>query len=197
MEKSTEAAERRLWIGNLDIRVTEYQLVKILQKYGDIENFELVYHRTGPLAGQSRGYAFVTYKTKQNATTAIQRLTGKQIDGRSIAVGLAKTFSEGEDRAKPKIEIPALGGSAGATSSSSSSDRKKFAIQAIEAKLKVLESQQSGDDFEVNKSVSSEASVIQRYQFNKGPERTQRNTMVNRQRPRHKNSGPYNRHTKR
>lgn len=39
-----------------------YQLVKILQKYGDIENFELVYHRTGPLAGQSRGYAFVTYK---------------------------------------------------------------------------------------------------------------------------------------
>lgn len=189
--------------------------MKILQKYGDIENFELVYHRTGPLAGQSRGYAFVTYKTvrfllisgrnpplkyfilqKQNATTAIQKLTGKQIDGRSIAVGLAKTFSETEDKAKPKIEIPALGGTGGA-SSSSTADKKRIAIQAIEAKLKVLESQRSGDDFEVNKSVSSEASLIQRYQFNKGQEKTQRNTMANRHRQRHKNSGPYNRHTKR
>uniref|UniRef100_A0A1B0D4L0 Uncharacterized protein n=1 Tax=Phlebotomus papatasi TaxID=29031 RepID=A0A1B0D4L0_PHLPP len=133
---------------------------------------------------------------KQNATTAIQKLTGKQIDGRSIAVGLAKTFSETEDKAKPKIEIPALGGTGGA-SSSSTADKKRIAIQAIEAKLKVLESQRSGDDFEVNKSVSSEASLIQRYQFNKGQEKTQRNTMANRHRQRHKNSGPYNRHTKR
>ncbi|XP_059622955.1 probable RNA-binding protein 18 [Phlebotomus argentipes] len=196
MEKNPEAAEKRLWIGNLDTRVTEYQLVKILQKYGDIENFELVYHRTGPQAGQSRGYAFVTYKTRQNAATAIQKLTGKQIDGRSIAVGLAKTFSENEDRFKTRIEIPALGGAAG-SSSGASVDRKKIAIQAIEAKLKVLESQRSGDDFEVNKSVSSEASLIQRYQFNKGQERSHRGTLASRQRQRHKHSGPYHRHTKR
>ncbi|GAB0090194.1 hypothetical protein DMENIID0001_048890 [Sergentomyia squamirostris] len=168
MEKKSEVAEKRLWIGNLDIK-----------------------------AGQSRGYAFVTYKTKQNASTAIQMLTGKKIDGRAIAVGLAKTFNEDEaDKTKAKIEIPALAGPA-SSSASSTVDKKRFAIMAIEAKLKTLESQRSGDDFEVNKSVSEEASLIQRYQFNKGQERNQRNTLPSRHRPRHKPSRPYNRHSKR
>lgn len=47
-----------------------YHLLKLLQKHGTIEKFDLLFHRTGPLAGHPRGYAFVTYTTKDEAVTA-------------------------------------------------------------------------------------------------------------------------------
>lgn len=39
-----------------------FQLLKILQQFGEIEKFDMLFHRSGPLFGQPRGYAFVTYK---------------------------------------------------------------------------------------------------------------------------------------
>ena len=42
--------------------VNWYQLLKILQKCGQIEKFDMIFHKSGPLAGQARGYAFVTYR---------------------------------------------------------------------------------------------------------------------------------------
>lgn len=39
-----------------------FQLLKIAQKCGTIEKFDMIFHKTGPMVGQPRGYAFVTYK---------------------------------------------------------------------------------------------------------------------------------------
>lgn len=69
------------------------------------------------------------------------------------------------DRSKTKIEIPAL--AAGASTSNKMS--KEFTIQAIEAKLRMLESRK--DDFEVNRSATDEPPLIQRYQYNKSTEK--------------------------
>lgn len=43
---------------------------------------------------------------------------------------------------------------------------RQFQIQAIEAKLKLME-RKSEDDFEINKTVASETPVLSKYQHNK------------------------------
>lgn len=32
-----------------------------MQKCGQIEKFDMIFHKSGPQAGQARGYAFVTF----------------------------------------------------------------------------------------------------------------------------------------
>jgi len=63
--------------------------LKLLQTYGAIEKFDLLFHRAGPLIGQPRGYAFITYTTAKNATRALKELHGKLVGTRNIAVRFA------------------------------------------------------------------------------------------------------------
>lgn len=137
--------DRRLWIGNLDPRVTEYNLLKLVQKHGAIEKFDLLFHRSGPLAGQPRGYAFVTYSAKEDAGKAKDILDGKMVGSKKIVVRWANNVSKEElDKPKPEIAIPALAGAKNERKVS-----RETTIQAIEAKLKMME-HNSVDDFEVN-----------------------------------------------
>lgn len=73
------------------------------------------------------------------------------------------------EKPRPKIEIPVLAAGSSSSTSSSSSEPKKFSkeitIQAIEAKLRALESK--SDDFVINKTSSNEMPIIQKYQYNK------------------------------
>ncbi|XP_053658098.1 probable RNA-binding protein 18 [Anopheles marshallii] len=166
----TSQDDRRLWLGNLDSRITEYQLLKIVQKYGKIEKFDMLFHRSGPLAGYPRGYAFVTYENHKDSEAALRRLDGKLVGEKTIVVRWAKHVNREEgDRTKPKIEIPCLaGGSKGGTNGPLSQQTK---IQALEAKLKMLESR--SDDLVINKSSTSERPIIERYQYNiNQPQRT-------------------------
>lgn len=41
-----------------------------MQKHGSIEKFDLIFHRSGPQAGQPKGYAFVTYSKPDEAVSA-------------------------------------------------------------------------------------------------------------------------------
>uniref|UniRef100_A0A182WD72 RRM domain-containing protein n=1 Tax=Anopheles minimus TaxID=112268 RepID=A0A182WD72_9DIPT len=135
----TSQDDRRLWLGNLDSRITE-------------------------------GYAFVTYVNHKDSEAALHRLDGKLVGEKTIVVRWAKHVNREEgDRAKPKIEIPCLaGGSKGGTNGPLSQQTK---IQALEAKLKMLESR--SDDLVINKSATSERPIIERYQYNiNQPQRT-------------------------
>ncbi|XP_033226572.1 probable RNA-binding protein 18 [Belonocnema kinseyi] len=155
--KSNKVEDRRLWVGNLDLRINEYQLLKLLQKHGTIEKFDLLFHRSGPQAGQPRGYAFVTYKTGEDAEAAMDALHNLRIGAKNIVVRWAHSVNENDmDRAKPKIEIPAL---AGAKKEEKKISRET-AIQAIEAKLKMM--RESEEEFELNKPLVG-TSVLQQY----------------------------------
>ncbi|XP_065331939.1 probable RNA-binding protein 18 [Cloeon dipterum] len=130
--------ERRLWIGNLDPRVTEFTLLKLLQSYGAIEKFDLLFHRQGPLAGQPRGYAFITYKSISEASHAMKALHGKLVGTRTITVRLATSVpKEDLERHKPEILIPALSGTKTKSDEKKSSPMTK--IQEIEAKLQRMQ----------------------------------------------------------
>ncbi|KAH8405915.1 hypothetical protein KR222_006346 [Zaprionus bogoriensis] len=140
-----------------------FQLLKLMQKCGAIEKFDMLFHKGGPLVGQSRGYAFVTFTHNEGATNALMKLDGTNVGSRSIAVRLAKNIKYDDlQRPKPRIEIPALGSGRREEKIS-----KTEAIRAIEAKLKTLE-RQTDDILEFNTlGRESNAPFIQRYQFNK------------------------------
>lgn len=70
-----------------------YHLLKLLQKHGAIEKFDLLFHRTGPLAGQPRGYAFVTYKSKEEAVAAKELLHNMLIGQKRITATWAHSVN--------------------------------------------------------------------------------------------------------
>ncbi|CAG9783983.1 unnamed protein product [Diatraea saccharalis] len=157
--QQNEVCDKRLWIGNLDSRVNEYQLLKLVRVYGNIEKFDMLFHRSGPNAGQPRGFAFVTYKLRQDAVLAMNSLNGQLLGTKKICVKFAKTASEDVDKSKPELGIAALAGAKPELKLS-----KKTAIQSIEAKLKMMENMKPGDDFVVNKLAANETPVITQYQ---------------------------------
>lgn len=121
---SCEIQDKRLWIGNLDPRLSEwvssstlpsehriscckqfkltfrllppnwYNLLKLLQKYGAIEKFDLLFHRSGPLAGFPRGYAFCTYKNTEDAASAMEHMDGQLVGSKQIIVRWAHSMSK-------------------------------------------------------------------------------------------------------
>jgi RNA recognition motif-containing protein len=65
-----------------------------VQKYGTIEKFDLLFHRSGPSAGQPRGYAFVTYSSKADATNAKDALDGMVMGCKKVVVRWANSVSK-------------------------------------------------------------------------------------------------------
>ncbi|XP_033333298.1 putative RNA-binding protein 18 [Megalopta genalis] len=184
--KSNQVEDRRLWVGNLDLRINEYQLLKLVQKHGTIEKFDLLFHRSGPQAGQPRGYAFVTYKTVQDAETAKDALHNLKVGAKNIIVRWAHSVTEPDiDKPKPKIDIPAL---AGAKKEDKRISRET-AIQAIEAKLKLMK--ESEEEFELNKPLNA-SPVIHLYQKPENPKPSTSTRYHNRNH--HHNNKPYNRY---
>ncbi|CAH1645878.1 unnamed protein product [Spodoptera littoralis] len=153
-----EVSDKRIWIGNLDTRVNEYQLLKLVRAYGNIEKFDMLFHRSGPNAGQPRGFAFVTFKLRQDAIKAMNSLNGQMLGTKRISVKFAKNTDE-QEKPKPELGIAVLAGAKPELKLS-----KKTAIQSIEAKLKMMENMKAGDDFVVNKLAANEAPVIAQYQ---------------------------------
>lgn len=44
-------SETRIWIGNIEKTVPEFLVLKLIQKYGDLDKFDFVYFKTGPDKG--------------------------------------------------------------------------------------------------------------------------------------------------
>ena len=43
--------------------VFRYNILKILQPYGEIQKLDLLFHKSGVKEGEPRGYCFVEFKT--------------------------------------------------------------------------------------------------------------------------------------
>lgn len=71
-----------------------FQLLKIVQKFGPIDKFDLLFHKSGPLAGQPRGYAFVTYHNKNDAERLKDTLHGKQLGSKCVTVRWAHSMDK-------------------------------------------------------------------------------------------------------
>lgn len=66
----------------------------MVENFGPLVEFDFLYHRSGPQAGQPRGYAFVTFKSPDCAQAAMNTLDGKNVLGRRMAVKWAHAQDE-------------------------------------------------------------------------------------------------------
>ncbi|KAB5591708.1 RNA recognition motif domain-containing protein [Ceratobasidium theobromae] len=79
----------RLYVGNLDHSVDEYALLQVFSTFGRVTKLDFLYHTSGPLKGKPRGYAFVEYATKQEATKALVACHDKPLRRRRLTVTFA------------------------------------------------------------------------------------------------------------
>ncbi|XP_077988094.1 putative RNA-binding protein 18 [Glandiceps talaboti] len=140
----------RLWIGNLDPRITEYQLLQILKRYGDVKEFDFLFHKSGPNQGKPRGYCFVNYTRKEEAEKAMRQLDGKLALSRKLSVCWAQPHSKNhnDNNKGGKQKFPTcMGGPSGGGTTAHKPLSTDMKIQAIEAKLKAMEKNE--DEFTV------------------------------------------------
>ncbi|KAI3915647.1 hypothetical protein MKX01_015472 [Papaver californicum] len=82
----------KLYFGNLPYNCDSAQLAGIIQDYGSPEMVEVLYDRN---SGRSRGFAFVTMSSIQDANAVIENLDGREFGGRTLKVNFS-------DKPKPK-----------------------------------------------------------------------------------------------
>jgi RNA recognition motif-containing protein len=91
------SVNNKLFVGNLSFTTAEGVLMETFAAYGTVSEALLM---TDKMTGRSRGFAFVTMSTDEEAQAAIDGLNGKELDGRRINVNVAR----------PKEERPGGGG---------------------------------------------------------------------------------------
>jgi len=131
-------AGRRLFIGNIDPKITEFHLLKLFKPFGDVVQFDFLFHKGGPMKGEPRGYAFIAFETHESAEKARQTLDGKWAVSQRLAVKYASAT-----RDPTKARATASTDDAQADSSSvplkDLPEKAKMAqIKAIEAKLSAM-----------------------------------------------------------
>ncbi len=81
----------RLFVGNLSFDTTENDLQDAFAAFGSVTEANLMMDRT---TNRSRGFAFVTMGTPEEAQKAIDAMNGKDMGGRSITVNIARPREE-------------------------------------------------------------------------------------------------------
>ena len=81
----------KLFVGNLDFKVTENDLHDAFAAHGTVVEANLVTDRT---TGRPRGFAFVTMSSPEEAQKAIDALNGKELGGRAVNVNVARPREE-------------------------------------------------------------------------------------------------------
>src|SRR4028119_282924 len=93
----------KLYVGNLSFNTTETDLQDLFAQSGTVNEVLLVQDK---FTGKSRGFAFVTMSSDQEAQAAVNEFNGKNVDGRPLTV----------NEARPREDRPSGGGGGGGRS---------------------------------------------------------------------------------
>ncbi|PIA49249.1 hypothetical protein AQUCO_01300239v1 [Aquilegia coerulea] len=133
-----DKSDRRLYIGNLDQRITEAVLIKMFSPFGKIVSEDFLWHTRGPKRGEPRGFAFIQFNTKEEAELAKEKMHGKFACGRPLVVRFACEKYLVESEANPSKTI-GEGNKSSFVGNSSGQMSRSAKIAAIKNKLKALE----------------------------------------------------------
>ena len=78
---------QNLFIGSLAYSTTDDTLKAFFETIGEVSSARVVTDRE---TGRSKGFGFVEYTDEANNQKAVDDLNGKELDGRSINVNLAR-----------------------------------------------------------------------------------------------------------
>lgn len=154
MSDQQQDSSVKLWVGNIPRKLSEYQLLKLCEKFGTVSQFDFLYNISEDGKRCPRGYAFVTFSDSTSAENAIKSLNKTEVMGRELLVRLANPRTDPDySRSERKIIPAAL--KAGSKQSLSQSE-KDAKIKQMEAKLKAME-RTSENDFKVTSKPSTSA----------------------------------------
>jgi RNA recognition motif-containing protein len=77
----------KLYVGNLSFNTTENELQELFSQAGAVQEVTLMQDK---FTGKSRGFAFVTMGSEQDAQNAISKLNGQTVEGRPLTVNEAR-----------------------------------------------------------------------------------------------------------
>jgi len=83
-----EVSSPRLYVGNLSFDATESDLFELFNGVGHVQNAEVVSYRHNQ---RSKGFAFVSMQTVEEAKRAVEELHDKEFLGRKLVVSGAKS----------------------------------------------------------------------------------------------------------
>lgn len=85
-----------LFVTGINPRLTESDLSRLFEKYGDVENCSIM---VDPHSKESRGFGFVKMYTAEQADAAKEGLQGEVIEGRTLSIEKAR-------RSRPRVPTP-------------------------------------------------------------------------------------------
>jgi RNA recognition motif-containing protein len=78
---------KKLFVGGLSWDTTDEGLRQAFATYGEITEAKVITDRD---TGRSRGFGFVTFAQNEDATSAISKMDGTNLDGKTIKVNEAQ-----------------------------------------------------------------------------------------------------------
>ena len=85
----------KLYVGGLAYATTEDKLKEVFSTYGNVIGASVIKDK---FSGKSKGFGFVELDTAEAAQAAIDAQNGKELDGRTVTVSIAREKTEGERR---------------------------------------------------------------------------------------------------
>jgi len=80
----------KLYIGNLPFSATDDSLREMFGQAGRVESARIIRDQD---TGRSKGFGFVEMSTEQEASDAIKKFNGAELDGRSLTVNEARPMA--------------------------------------------------------------------------------------------------------
>ena len=77
----------KLYVGNLSFNTTENELQELFAQAGTVQEVTLMQDK---FTGKSRGFAFVTMSSEEDAQNAISKFNGQNVEGRPLTVNEAR-----------------------------------------------------------------------------------------------------------
>ncbi len=84
-------AQQNLFVGSLAYATTDDGLNEFFASIGPVKSARVITDRD---SGRSKGFGFVEFENDEDNQKAIDQLDGKELDGRTISVNLAKPREE-------------------------------------------------------------------------------------------------------
>ena len=135
---SNSSLKSTIWIGNIDLKATEGQILKLVQPYGQVLKFDFIYQTSSDtLERVPRGYCFVTYDNYVSADSALRGLNGLKVHNKTLKVQISSSSAGSSSK---KSLPPSLSAGSSKSNKSTKNTNQDSKIKALEAKLKALES---------------------------------------------------------
>lgn len=76
-----------MYVSNLGFQVQDEELKQLFASFGEVQSAKVIKDRE---SGRSRGFGFVEMSSDEQANKAMSALNNKEIEGRAIAVSVAR-----------------------------------------------------------------------------------------------------------